>query len=492
MSYASGAVLPTDLVELVKSCELLITESIKDYGTLLASYINGKTSSDRFSSLSNKQITSSASRDQHAHDLSIFRYVDISNPQQPFFGSFKMDECRLKEIVETKLTGLNFSKDKFQALLADLIEMLDKVRRILYQHIFASEQLLKWNELTVQKMMQLFLQYMLLKSQSDIEIDPANNSENNKISFIDEGTNLTWSGYTDIRCTSATIETNNIDDCVTIIEMKVPFTNKSSRLFHSTALQPKQQLLGQTMGLFQMKKQYQKFEKAEGEHVFSYLTDMFALSVMFHVENKVYLSERVTDAEAYCLRLLLMCCKLTTEEWTSLVGPCDVIQLDEEEKNEIDDDAESGGPRGEEDPSGKGDPTEKRNPTGKGDPNTGSDRMQTRSMNNNTNKDGAYNSKLGYRYKMVEDFSGDNEVDEEWFDEFLDMMRWHAGTIGEAYFGAKELYEHNLQTSKDPIASLHNSIPLKKFLDERNFICRVLMLQYSLMQIQVRWLFGSS
>jgi hypothetical protein len=41
---------------------------------------------------------------------------------------------------------------------------------------------------------------------------------------------------------------------------------------------------------------------------------------MYHLENKAYLSERVTEVNAFCLRLLLMCCgDLSLGEWESLM-----------------------------------------------------------------------------------------------------------------------------------------------------------------------------
>ena len=62
----------------------------------------------------------------------------------------------------------------------------------------------------------------------------------------------------------------------------------------------------------------------------SFLTDLFALSVAYHVNGKVYLSRRVTDGKAFCLRLLLMCCNLSSDDWTKLIGDISVgIDFDE-------------------------------------------------------------------------------------------------------------------------------------------------------------------
>jgi hypothetical protein len=50
-----------------------------------------------------------------------------------------------------------------------------------------------------------------------------------------------------------------------------------------------------------------------------YLTDIFALAVMYHIEGKASLSKLVTDAKAFCLRLLLMCHKFSPDEWDTLI-----------------------------------------------------------------------------------------------------------------------------------------------------------------------------
>ena len=68
----------------------------------------------------------------------------------------------------------------------------------------------------------------------------------------------------------------------------------------------------------------------------SYLTDIFALSVMYHVDRKACLSTRVSDAKAFCLRLVLMCCGLNRDELESLI-PAEMTNVDLEEE----DDAES-------------------------------------------------------------------------------------------------------------------------------------------------------
>ena len=95
-------------------------------------------------------------------------------------------------------------------------------------------------------------------------------------------------------------------------------------------MQPKQQLLGCAMGLRQQYNQ-QLIDQAvmciteppppSRNYNLSYLTDMFALSVMYHVEGTAYLSKRVTDAKAFCMRLLLMCHEFSPDEWNKIRLP---------------------------------------------------------------------------------------------------------------------------------------------------------------------------
>ena len=104
-----------------------------------------------------------------------------------------------------------------------------------------------------------------------------------------------------------------IQDAVATIEMKRPYSKTG--IFQNPALQPKQQLIGQTLALTQMKL---------CDYKLSFLTDIFALSVMFHVHGKVNLSRRVTDGKAFCLRLLQMFCNLGDQNWAGLI-PADFV-----------------------------------------------------------------------------------------------------------------------------------------------------------------------
>ena len=118
------------------------------------------------------------------------------------------------------------------------------------------------------------------------------NSDNIELDVMTDGVPVHWSGFTDLKCCHA--GSTSIHDAVATIEMKKPFAKKG--LFQTPALQPKQQLIGQALALMQ---------KNPCAYKLSFLTDLFALSVMYHVDGRLYLSRRVSDGKSLCLRLLL-------------------------------------------------------------------------------------------------------------------------------------------------------------------------------------------
>jgi hypothetical protein len=117
-----------------------------------------------------------------------------------------------------------------------------------------------------------------------------------------------WTGRTDLWC--GPMSAPAINDSTANIEMKVPFDAKGG-LYQSQALRPKQQLLGQAFGLWINK-------PSEKKYILSYLSDLFAISVLFYMEGFAYLSKRVVDPKSFCMRLLLICSDITIEEWRSL------------------------------------------------------------------------------------------------------------------------------------------------------------------------------
>ena len=100
-------------------------------------------------------------------------------------------------------------------------------------------------------MMQLFVTYVFQKwnvgNTSPLHVGPAN-IDSLVIDFKE--LSVAWRGKTDLYCFRDGLD-GKIYNSKAVIEMKVPFDSDS--LFHSKALQPKQQLLGQSIGLFRKK-----------------------------------------------------------------------------------------------------------------------------------------------------------------------------------------------------------------------------------------------
>ena len=124
-------------------------------------------------------------------------------------------------------------------------------------------------------------------------------------------------GFTDLKC--CPIWSTSILDAIATIEMKEPFSKRG--LCKTPAFQPKQQFVGQALALMQM---------APCACKLSFLTHVFALSVAYHANGKVFLSKCVTDGTAFCLRLLLMCCNLSSDDWAGLIeADCVAMNFDE-------------------------------------------------------------------------------------------------------------------------------------------------------------------
>ena len=214
--------------------------------------------------------------------------------------SFKFVEDRLETTVKSKFPSLDFEN-----VLENFTSKLIRLRNIIYsiKVVGGISDGAVWNEMRIQCMMMLFLNYIFDVCFVDFVVTAANNDEI-ELQVIDiDDQPAVWKGTTDLKCSHR--ESTAISEATATLEMKMPFNNSDPRLFKSKALQPKQQLLGQAMGL---------------NSKLSYLTDIFAVSVMYHLNEGYYLSERVTDARKFCLRLLLMRCgDLSSEEWISLM-----------------------------------------------------------------------------------------------------------------------------------------------------------------------------
>ena len=388
------------LGDLLASCNLLLDYDIpvndlrdhcahrNDRGSLLAT-----------AEIVSDQNTSAGGR----KPLHKFKYKDLSPETRPDFLSFGFDDTILEAKVKSKLLFLDFD-----IVLQDLTSQLTQLRSIIYsiKKLEGLSPTAVWNELKVQCMMMLFLNYTFAACGSVVRAKAANNLP---IQLIDGF--VTWEGMADLTCSN--VEEVTIEEATATLEIKVPFNQSSSTLYKSKALQPKQQLLGQAMGLRQL--------KPSRLYNLSYLTDIFALSVMYHVNGRAYLSTRVSDAKAVCLRLLLMCCNLTCDEWELLIST-ELTPVDIED----DDDTVS---------------------LASGNPNTSnplahqshaSVRPVTRSQ---TNYDGEHRK----RGKVSGTFGDEEEeAHEQWQKEIADVLRWESKCLGYSYLGIEEMRGHNV------------------------------------------------
>jgi hypothetical protein len=237
------------------------------------------------------------------------------------------------------------------------------------------------------------------------------------IEFSIENTNMVkenWSGYPDLKCCTRIGDDDDVRKAASTLEMKVPFGK--SGLYQSKALQPKQQLLGQAIGLL-----------SDRPYTLSYLTDMFAISVMHFVPGKALLSSRVTCARTFCLFLLLMCCDLSASNFDSLVPASGVCVVDLEDEEETEGMAESAA-------VGSDLPTSLALSGGKSGPITRSQRTSGKKCDVGVNSGG-----LVYGSLDCDEEAAHNER----LADITNILRWEAKALGFTYFGLEELRQIN-------------------------------------------------
>jgi hypothetical protein len=244
-------------------------------------------------------------------NINTSKYAYMNAESRPNFSSFSF------EIVKDK-----FKNGSFDDFISDLMIKLNKLRSIIYYKTCIDGGGL-WSETT---QIQLFIAYLFEKwypyGSSHLNIAPANKDS---LSINFEESEDRWGGKADLHCFKSLNVNEDINKSKATFEVKFPFDTKS--FYHSKAIQPKQQLLGQSVDLSRNK-------PSENLYTLSYLTDIFAISVLYHIEGIAYLSERVAEPKPFCLRLLLMCCELTIEEWNRLI-PNELNEVDLIDDNEL-------------------------------------------------------------------------------------------------------------------------------------------------------------
>jgi len=269
-------------------------------------------------------------------------------------------------------------------------------------------------------MMQLFLNYTFKAwygDSNDALEATAANSDLIQFSVIEPGGNqVNWRGYSDLKCCSRDDDCD-INAATATVEMKVPFTTS---LYHSKALQPKQQLLGQAIGLMQ---------QGNHERTLSYLTDIFAISIMHYVGGAAHLSSRVTDAKSFCLRILLMCCKLSQNECTTLTAR--KVVLVDLTSDETDEDREL--------PAHVGVRT--RSMKAQQDNQRAAKKTETKKDDNDKENDAPPEEEVVYGIIGCDE----EEEHERRLVDLTNALRWEARCLGRSYLGVEELQQLSAQ-----------------------------------------------
>ena len=174
--------------------------------------------------------------------LNKFKYVDIPPLSRPAFLSFAFDEASLEAVLLSKFPSL-------VDVLSDLTGKLSQLRSIIHSitWVGGSTENTFWNELRIQSLMMLFLNYTFAACADHMEATAANVDKITLSLDAPDGSTVTWRGSADLKCCNSHL--TSIDEASATLEMKLPFNQKG--LYKTAAMQPKQQLLGCAMGLRQ-------------------------------------------------------------------------------------------------------------------------------------------------------------------------------------------------------------------------------------------------
>lgn len=272
-----------------------------------------------------------------------------------------------------------------------------------------------WSEMRIQCMMMLFLNYTFSVCCNDLIATAANRNDIElKVAGDEDHLDAIWKGSADLKCSHR--DSTDFEESIATLEMKVPFNVSGSKLFKSNALQ-QQQLLGQAMGVKQ---------EHERPSDLSFLTDIVAISVMYRCGNEYYLSERVTDAKGYCLRLLLLCCgDLSSAEWSNLISD-DTVAVDLSDEDDVDH-------HFTQDSS---------------DHKLEADRSATKAATGPVTRSKAKGAGDGASGNRIHDvkcgfFGFGEDAHYRRLAEMTAMLRWEAKCLGHQYLGFEEIQQHN-------------------------------------------------
>ena len=406
------APLPTSLDELFKENAALDHVPLPEaFANLMRNYC--KATRDSLEAVAEVVSSTQNTTVEGVHKLNKFRYASTNG--RPEFLSFSFSESSVKEIVRREFPRTDVD---FEDTLSGLVASLSQLRHLVFSTAWVpgmSEH--AWPEKRLQCMMALFLNSTFNAWYGDQQTTLSASSANGDLIELRTDSGVEWNGYADLKCGPPGAD---IYSATATFEMKVAMGNADPRLYHSKALQPKQQTLGQAIGRFQHKPE-RRF------HSLSYLTDIFAIAVLYHIEGKAYLSQRVTEPEQFCLRVLLMCCELSESKWKGLLPSahdCAAVQL-EEDAGDVGTDTQPGA----------------RQAFGES--------ASSSAAPGTCNRVRTAQSSLGILSQSgVEMYSGTFDLDDEEahqrrLEELSMIRRWEAKCRGEAYLGCSELSRHS-------------------------------------------------
>ena len=181
---------------------------------------------------------------------------------------------------------------------------------------------------------------------------------------------------------------------------------------------------------------------------------------MYHVKDVAYLSKRVTDPRAFCLRLLLMCCELANEEWKQLlpVEPIDVDLKENEDENEeknankYSSSQQQGETIGSSNNNNNNNNSNKNNKSNNNNNNNNNNTKNSKKNKKSNNKDNNSSSNKKScqisANKVPEVRYGTFDLDEEEahdrrLRDITNLLRWDAKCKGFTYLCEEELDKHN-------------------------------------------------
>ncbi|KAJ1398874.1 hypothetical protein B484DRAFT_252334 [Ochromonadaceae sp. CCMP2298] len=415
---STGVKMPLTLEQVLEASSELIHEKIPDSVLNVDTYCKARNTRNSVEVVSE---ISSGHSGIGVLKFTKFKLSAMPSNRRPILRSFAHNAHKLENLVKDKFSG-----NDFMAFMSDLETKLDELRAIVYSIFWVdgTEDNAVWPESRLQKLLQLFLDYMFKawfgETSSTLLSASSATTYNIQLTVHPDsgGEDVEYAGHSDIR---VDMQSGADSFPENIVELKVAFSTGNSRLYHSEASPAKQQFLCQSMGLLQM----------SGKPCsLSYLTDLMAISVLhlrageeIPMAGQAHLSNRVTDRRQYCLLLLLMCFEVSESDWTSLGADHNSLSV-------FLDDEEAASTTGFEEKIVNKSSSKHNTRSGKGRGEAGSGRSRT----------------------LIPIVDADEEAGDRRLADILNMNRWQAKRTGVPFLCQKELQD-NIRSASDRTAA---------------------------------------